>query len=499
MKSVGVAVVNYRTADLIVDLLASLKDGIGNEIRLDIVLVDNDSGDDSVDILQSAISELPSSIRAEIILAERNGGFSYGNNIAFGKLLDRGCDYVWLLNPDTRILPGAAEALISCLDGGDTIGIAGSHLQDADGTAQIASFNFPTPSGEFVNTCGVGFIRRMFPSGVVARGVPESQSRVDWVAGASFMIKAEVLRTVGIMDESYFLYFEEVDFCLVCSRLGYSTYFVPESKVIHLVGGATGISDTRKKAPRRPTYWFASRRRYFQKNFGYACALWADIMWVTGYCVQLLKKKMRNDDNLDPPNFVRDFLANSSWIKGRIPNSKSSDVTKVDEYPNLWRLIKEDWIANGRDWTRPGFRALAVYRFGVWRMSIRRKVFRAPLSVIYRMLFRRARNVYGIEFPYSIQAGRSIVIEHQGGIVVHGAAVIGDGCIIRQGVTIGNKDLKNPFLAPKLGKRVNVGAGAKILGDIEIGDDVTIGANAVVLSSVPAGSLMVGIPARRVR
>src|SRR4051812_14756812 len=103
----------------------------------------------------------------------------------------------------------------------------------------------------------------------------------------------------------------------------------------------------------------------------------------------------------------------------------------------MFRLIREDLVAHGGDSTKPGFRALAVYRFGVWRMTVHSKLLRAPLSILYRALYRRARNVYGIELPYSASIGRRVVIEHQSGIVVHGATVIGDECIIRQICTFG--------------------------------------------------------------
>lgn len=161
----------------------------------------------------------------------------------------------------------------------------------------------------------------------------------------------------------------------------------------------------------------------------------------------------------------------------------------------LLRLVVEDWHAHGRDWTKPGFRAIAICRFGQWRMSIRSKILRAPFSVLYRVGYRRARNVYGIELPYTVQLGRRVVIEHQGAIVIHGNAVIGDDCVIRQGVTIGNRRLEAPYDAPQLGTRVNVGAGAKILGDVIVGDDAVIGANAVVLDDVPAAAIAVGVPA----
>jgi len=116
--------------------------------------------------------------------------------------------------------------------------------------------------------------------------------------------------------------------------------------------------------------------------------------------------------------------------------------------------------------------------------------------MIYRAMFRRCRNVYGIELPFSVALGRRVIIEHQGAIVIHGNCQIGDDCIIRQGVTLGNKSLDRPMDAPVLGRRVNVGAGAKILGAVTIGDDAVIGANAVVLCDVPAAATAVGIPAR---
>lgn len=162
----------------------------------------------------------------------------------------------------------------------------------------------------------------------------------------------------------------------------------------------------------------------------------------------------------------------------------------------LWQQIHEDWIAHEKDWTKPGFRAVAVQRFGVWRMSVQSKIIRAPLSMIYRAMYRRVRNVYGIELPYTVKLGRRVIFEHQGGIVIHGYSEIGDDSIIRQGVTLGNRHLDQPFDAPILGVRVNVGAGAVIVGKVSLGDGCSVGANAVVVSDVPAQATVVGIPAK---
>src|SRR5437762_11113510 len=102
--------------------------------------------------------------------------------------------------------------------------------------------------------------------------------------------------------------------------------------------------------------------------------------------------------------------------------------------PGLFAQIAEDWVAHGRDWTRPGFRAVASARFGAWRMTVRPKFIRAPLSVVYRWMYRKCRNHYGIELPYTVKLGRRVVIEHQGAIVIHGHSEIGDDSILRQGV-----------------------------------------------------------------
>ena len=174
-------------------------------------------------------------------------------------------------------------------------------------------------------------------------------------------------------------------------------------------------------------------------------------------------------------------------------------MTDQEPQPGLWALIREDYAAHRRDWTRPGFRAVAVYRFGVWRMGVKSKLLRAPLSVLYRMMFRHVRNHYGIELPYSATVGRRVVFEHQSGIVIHGNCVIGDECVIRQGCTLGIRREDEPDRAPVLGRGVSVGAGAAILGGVHLGDGSQVGANAVVLRDVPAGATVVGIPAKQLR
>ncbi|MBC7172361.1 MAG: serine acetyltransferase [Polyangiaceae bacterium] len=170
-------------------------------------------------------------------------------------------------------------------------------------------------------------------------------------------------------------------------------------------------------------------------------------------------------------------------------------VTYDERRTRWWELVREDFAAHGYDLSRAGFQALAVYRFGVARLQIETPLLRAPVSVAYRALYRFVRNVYGIELPHTARIGRRVVLEHQHGIVIHGQSVVGDDCILRQGVTLGIRTMDRLDEAPILGRGVNVGAGAKILGRVQIGDYASIGANAVVLEDVPEGALAVGVPA----
>lgn len=162
-------------------------------------------------------------------------------------------------------------------------------------------------------------------------------------------------------------------------------------------------------------------------------------------------------------------------------------------------LILEDLRAQREGLLGLGFWALLVFRFGHARLRIGNKIVRAPWTIVYLVLNKLVEIFCGITISAPATIGRRFSIEHHGCIVIHGATKIGDDCMIRHGVTIGNSGLSNPFEAPTIGNRVQIGAGAKLLGRITIGDDSIIGANAVVTRDVPANAVVGGVPARLIR
>lgn len=160
----------------------------------------------------------------------------------------------------------------------------------------------------------------------------------------------------------------------------------------------------------------------------------------------------------------------------------------------MFETLREDWRTYEGDIWRQGLWVMAVFRFGQWRYRVRPALLRKPLSLLYKVLRTGCQMLTGVELPCETRVGRRLRIEHFGGIVVSGDAVIGDDVVLRQGVTIGLRRTGERG-APRIGNRVDIGAGAKILGPISVGDDAVIGANAVVLGDVPPGTLAVGIPA----
>ncbi len=174
---------------------------------------------------------------------------------------------------------------------------------------------------------------------------------------------------------------------------------------------------------------------------------------------------------------------------------EAGEIAHFEGEIGFWQLVREDLGAQRGEWSRPGFQAMLMYRIG--RERRRHGVLqRRCIGVIYHLLHRMVRNLYGIELHSSARIGRRVKIAHQGGIIIHEQASIGDDCVIRQCVTIGAASDETFDRAPCLGRNVSVGAGAVIMGRVVIGDNCRIGPNCVVMVNVPNGAMMTA-PASR--
>lgn len=311
MASIWIVIVNYRTANLAIDCLNSLSTQFPGMDGVRVIVADNNSGDGSVEKLDGAIMREDWGGWVEVIPLSENGGFAFGNNAGIRKAIDAAepVDYIMLLNPDTIVLPGAIKALTDFMDAHPEVGIAGGELEDAEGQVEYSAHDFPSPLGELGGAARLGLLDRLLRRNEVGNILRKEAHQCEWVSGASMIFRRQLIEDVGLMDEGYFLYFEEVDYCRRAQQAGWQCWYVPESRVVHLEGASTGI---RAKARRRAGYWYDSRRRYFVKFCGIPGLVAADMLWAIGRVSFLLRKALNlgsgSWNHADPKWFMFDLL-----------------------------------------------------------------------------------------------------------------------------------------------------------------------------------------------
>ncbi len=291
--------------------------GFGGEL----VIVDNASGDGSFELIAQGVAERGWGALVRVIASPVNGGFGAGNNIGLRmKMTDgRAPDYFYILNSDAFPDAGCTAALLEHLESHPRAGIACSHIRGEDGVVHTSAFRFPSIAGEFVGAARLGFIDRMLPDAPVPMPQPQVTRQVDWSAGASMMLRATMLAETGAFDETFFLYFEETDLCLRAARAGWTCWYIPDSRVVHIGSVSTGMKTKR----RMPSYWFDSRRHYFIKNHGRtyaAVALWAHL---AGGVLHRLRSGLAGRRAQDPSWFLRDLLAHATTPYRLSPEDRS--------------------------------------------------------------------------------------------------------------------------------------------------------------------------------
>ena len=301
-------VLNWRTPEMTLKAVAAARcamEGIAGEITV----VDNDSQDGSFEHLSEQVrAEGWANVR--VIQSGRNGGFGAGNNVGIRAGLADGTapDYVYILNSDAFPAPDAIQRLLDYLESTPNAGFAGSLIQGPEGDTHLTTFRFPSIASEFEGAVRLGPISRLMKNARVPVETPTSAGRVDWLAGASLMMRQSVLDQIGLFDETFFLYFEETDLCRRALKAGHEVHFVPESRVAHIGSASTGMKEWR----RVPGYWFDSRAYYFRKNHGAAYAAMATVAHVFGGVLHRVRARLSGKSPADPPRFLRDLIRHAT-------------------------------------------------------------------------------------------------------------------------------------------------------------------------------------------
>lgn len=296
------------TVDAIKATIATLSDA---PFSWSIIIVDNDSGDGSEEKLRAVCEQQQQQSvsgweNVEFLQSGHNGGFGAGNNFGIRHALKKYQDleYVYIQNSDAFPDKGAIKVLMDFLDDNKDYGIAFSYICGVDEKPHTTAFRFPSLQSEFESAIHFGPVTRILKKYVVPIDIPDHSIDVDWAAGASMMMRVELIHQIGLFDETFFLYFEETDFCKRAARQGWKARYLLESKVAHIGSVSTGM----KAWDRIPEYWLDSRRHYFIKNHGKAYFWFATFLKVTGLCLWKLRCMLAGKKGSEPKQFARDLI-----------------------------------------------------------------------------------------------------------------------------------------------------------------------------------------------
>jgi len=292
MYDIAVIIINYRTPNMTIKCLESLIPEI-SQISSCVVVIDNASGDESNDIIGEWLINNNADSKVRFIHSLKNLGFSGGNNLGIRSIESK---YYLLLNSDTLIKTGAVKKLINAATTHPNAGIVSPRLEDIDGTPQINCFKYIHPFSEFIASAQTGLITQLLKKYDVPLPVKNIIDSPEWTSFACVLIKYEVFDDVGLLDDEFFMYFEDTEFCFRARKSGWDIINNPESHIIHLQGASSKIEERTKYKKRLPRYYYEARTRYFYKLYGRVGVVSANTFWWLGRIVSLLRQLLGRKD-----------------------------------------------------------------------------------------------------------------------------------------------------------------------------------------------------------
>ena len=288
----SVVIVNYRTPKLVTECLTTLLPEL-NGIDARVVVVDNRSEDDSPEIICAWLP--PNDVKSKVtfIQSNQNAGFAAGNNIG---IKAHSAQYYLLLNSDTLVRPGAIRLILDTAIRFPDAGLVSPRLEWPDGRGQESCFKFPSPFSELCDASDTGLIDRFFGKYIVAMPVQSQVARPEWTSFACVLIQDDVLRQVGLLDEGYFMYFEDIEFCHRARQAGWTIVHNPAAHVVHLRGGSSPVKEQTRKKKRVPKYFYESRTRYFYQTYGWLGLTAANLLWWQGRIVSGTRQLLGRPD-----------------------------------------------------------------------------------------------------------------------------------------------------------------------------------------------------------
>ena len=278
MPKLSVSIINYRTADLTLASLESVRDDMADR-NFSVVVVDNASNDGSAEKIEAWIRRAEDS-RFQLVRSKVNSGFSAGHNLGFASNPD--ADFFLVLNSDAMVRSGFFDEILQAAEEQPDFGMFMPQLENEDGTPQVSCFRFHSVASEFLRGVATGPVTKILKRYVVATSEPLAPNEIEWASFACILLRGKMVREIGPMDEGYFLYFEDTEYSLRARRAGWRIRFVPNAHVAHLSGRSGPVGELTAKKKRLPAYFWRSRTRYLRQAYGPAGPLLGNSAWILG-------------------------------------------------------------------------------------------------------------------------------------------------------------------------------------------------------------------------
>lgn len=279
----AVSILNYRTADLTLACIASVLADMAHlppGITAAVVVVDNDSGDGSAQVIADWIAAQDPPVPVRLVRSEVNCGFSGGHNLGMASM---SADFWLVLNSDALLQPGFCATILEAASmAAEGVGLLAPRLTDLDGARQISCFRFASPWSELIRGAKSAPVTRLLRRHDVPLAMPPRDEEIEWASFACILLKAEMVAEIGPMDEGYFLYFEDSEYCLRARRAGWRIAYVDAARVVHFRGGSGPVKAMAEARRRVPGYFYAARTRFLFQAHGLV-GLWAaNLLWGLG-------------------------------------------------------------------------------------------------------------------------------------------------------------------------------------------------------------------------
>lgn len=305
--TLSICIVNYRTVQQTIDCLASILPELTDNVVA--VVADNNSGDNSASQIKTWLKANDPAQKCELIELPINGGFSAGYNAAMAA---RPAKLYLLLNSDTIVRPNAVKHLLDAATRYPEAGLFGPRLVWPDGKPQDSCFRDHSPFSEVISAARTRQVSTLLRNHLVPLPDITTEVRPPWISFAAVLIRSEVLQTAGMLDEDFFLYFEDCEYCHRARKSGWEIVHIPKARVVHLHGQSSQVEAMITTAKRLPRYYYASRTRYFRLRYGVAGPTLANLGWIMGRAISKTRELIGNKAPHLPEKSWRDIWTNWS-------------------------------------------------------------------------------------------------------------------------------------------------------------------------------------------